>query len=114
MTTTPAASHPLLGQPARVALHRYRPDQTRSLTSPEEVGPYVAALEAEHTTSATVPRTMPAAEVTYFDAAGTAVATVVFLSADDPGMVSAGSRGTWALTATESAALRALLARHLP
>lgn len=112
--TTPLAAHPLLGQPARVELHRYRPAQTRSLTGSEEVGPYVAALGAEHTESTTVPRTMPAAEVTYFDAAGAAIATVVFLSAEDRGMVSAGSRGTWALTADESAALRALLARHLP
>lgn len=74
----------------------------------------MAALGTEHTESVTVPRTMPTAEVTYFDAAGTAIATVLFLSAEDRGMVSAGSRGTWALTADESAALRALLARHLP
>jgi len=97
-----------------VVLHRYLPDRSHPITAPDEVATCVAAVGATHTESTSVPRTMPAAEVAYLDAAGAALATVVFLSADDPGMVSAGTHGTWVLSATEAAALRALLARHLP
>jgi hypothetical protein len=122
MTTSPdesspgvaTAAHPLLGRPTRVELHRYQPEQSRTLSSAEDVGAFAAALGVDRGQAASVARTMPAAEMVFFDHAGAPIATVVFLSADDVGVVSVRERGTSALTASESAALRALLARHLP
>ncbi len=109
-----AASHPILGQPARIELHRYRPDSSRTITAAEDVAPFVAAVGDDRSQASSVARAMPAAEVAFIDHAGAAIATVVFLSADDVGVMSVRERGTSALTASESAALRALLARHLP
>lgn len=115
MTNAPTtAAHPLLGHPARVVLHRYRPDRTHTITAPDEVAACVAAVGTEHANAATVPRTMPAAEVAFLDASGGALGTVVFLAADDQGVVSTVAGGTWTLAPSEAAALRTLLAQHLP
>jgi hypothetical protein len=80
----------------------------------ENTAPFVAAVGDERSQASSAARAMAAAEVVVIDHAGAAIATVVFLSADDVGVMSVRERGTSALTASESAALRALLARHLP
>lgn len=113
-TATPNAAHSLLGRPSRVVLHRYRPDRIQALTAPDEVAACVAAVGTEHADSATVPRSMPSAEVAFLDASGGALGTVVFLADDDLGMVSTVAGGTWVLSPAEAVALRALLAQHLP